>query len=240
MTLPSVLGFNPRSLDELAKFDLPIRITEYNFPGQRSKYYTGDRTAKLTPEEEKAKAEALTQFYRICFAHPAVTGIMMWGFWEGANWIPQSSLYKRDWTPTPAAGAYRELVLNKWWTRWILQAAQPDAGRHTFTAKLSRTLGELCVLPDNEPPTLSRLRVLPRRGKVYVAFRYYDNLSGVDTDEIKMYIDGNPAIPEIDGEHHQVSYQAEEQLPRGKHSLRITTKDQIGNKTELSRTFTVR
>ena len=123
---------------------------------------------------------------------------------------------------------------------WILQAAQPDAGRHTFTAKLSRTLGELCVLPDNEPPTLSRLRVLPRRGKVYVAFHYYDNLSGVDTDEIKMYIDGNPAIPEIDGEHHQVWYQAEEQLPRGKHSLRITTKDQIGNKTELSRTFTVR
>ncbi len=106
------------ALDELAKFHLPIRITEFNFPGQRSKYYTGDRRAQLSPEEEKAKAEALTQYFRICFAHPAVTGIMMWGFWEGANWIPQSSLYKRDWTPTPAAEAYRALVLNKWWTRW--------------------------------------------------------------------------------------------------------------------------
>ncbi len=106
------------ALDELAKFRLPIRITEFNFPGQRSKYYTGDRRAQLTPEEEKAKAEALTQYFRICFAHPAVTGIMMWGFWEGANWIPQSSLYKRDWTPTPAADAYGSLVLKKWWTRW--------------------------------------------------------------------------------------------------------------------------
>ncbi len=106
------------ALDELAQFHLPIRITEYNFPGQRSKYYTGDRRAQLSPEEEKVKAEALTQYFRICFAHPAVTGIMMWGFWEGANWIPQSSLYKRDWTPTPAADAYRSLVLNKWWTRW--------------------------------------------------------------------------------------------------------------------------
>jgi hypothetical protein len=41
----------------------------------------------------------------------------MWGFWEGANWIPVSSLYKRDWTPTPAAKAYQDLIFNEWWTR---------------------------------------------------------------------------------------------------------------------------
>ena len=107
-----------KALEELAKFSLPIRVTEFNFPGQRSRYYRGDRKAQLTPEEERVKAESLKQYFRICFAQPAVTGILMWGFWEGANWIPQSSLYKRDWTPTPAAEAYRELVLNKWWTRW--------------------------------------------------------------------------------------------------------------------------
>jgi GH35 family endo-1,4-beta-xylanase len=106
------------ALDELAKFKLPIRVTEFNFPGQRSKFYTGDRKAQLTPEEEQAKAAALRQYFRICFAHPAVTGIMMWGFWEGANWIPQSSLYKRDWSATPAAEAYKDLVLKQWWTRW--------------------------------------------------------------------------------------------------------------------------
>ncbi|MBI5283386.1 MAG: endo-1,4-beta-xylanase [Candidatus Solibacter usitatus] len=108
------------ALDVLAQFKLPVRITEFNFPGQRSKYYRDKeaRTAQLTAEEEQAKAVALREFYRICFAHPAVTGIMMWGFWEGANWIPQSSLYRRDWTPTPAAGAYQDLVLKQWWTRW--------------------------------------------------------------------------------------------------------------------------
>ena len=42
----------------------------------------------------------------------------MWGFWEGANWIPQLSLLKRDWTPTPAGIAYRNLVFKEWWTRW--------------------------------------------------------------------------------------------------------------------------
>jgi GH35 family endo-1,4-beta-xylanase len=107
-----------KSLDDLSQFKMPIRITEFNFPGQRSKYYTGDRRAVMPPKEEQAKAEALKQFFTICFAHPSVTGIMMWGFWEGANWIPQSSLYKRDWTPLPAAKAYEDLVLDKWWTRW--------------------------------------------------------------------------------------------------------------------------
>ena len=106
------------ALDTLAQFKLPIRVTEFNFPGQRSKYYTGDRRAQMPPEEEQAKAEALIQYYRICFAHPSVSGSIMWGFWESANWIPQSSLYKRDWTPLPAAKAYEDLVLNQWWTRW--------------------------------------------------------------------------------------------------------------------------
>ena len=107
-----------KALDALAVFGLPIRITEFNMPGQRSKFYAGDRTAKMTIEEERTKAENLRQFYRICFAHPAVTGIMMWGFWEGSNWIPQSSLYTRDWTPTPALDYYRRLTKDEWWTRW--------------------------------------------------------------------------------------------------------------------------
>lgn len=103
------------ALDSLALFHLPIRVTEFNIPGQRSKYYK-DRNLKLTTEEEELKAKELTDYYKICFAHPAVTGIIMWGFWEGANWIPTSSLYKRDWTPTPAATAYQNLIFKEWWT----------------------------------------------------------------------------------------------------------------------------
>jgi GH35 family endo-1,4-beta-xylanase len=138
------------ALDELAKFNLPIRVTEFNFPGQRSKYYTGDRKAQLTPEEERAKADNLHQYFRICFAHPAVTGIMMWGFWEGANWIPQSSLYKRDWTPTPAAEAYRDLVMKQWWTRWTGTAGADGKvtlraffGRHRVTVNGKEMLVDL-------------------------------------------------------------------------------------------------
>ncbi len=105
------------SLERLAKLGLPIRITEFNFPGQRSSFYR-DRRRRLTETEEQRKAESLVDYYRICFAQPAVKGILMWGFWEGANWIPVSSLYRRDWTATPAADAYRDLVYRQWWTEW--------------------------------------------------------------------------------------------------------------------------
>lgn len=104
-----------RSLDSLAKFNLPIKITEFNIPGQRSKYYH-DRDLKMAEEEEIVKAKELVDYYTICFAHPSVEGILMWGFWEGANWIPSSSLYKRDWSPTPAAEAYQKLIFSDWWT----------------------------------------------------------------------------------------------------------------------------
>lgn len=128
------------ALDRLAQFRLPVRVTEFNFPGQRSKYY-GQRGVRLSDEEEAAKAKALSDYYRICFAHPAVEGILMWGFWEGANWISVSSLFRRDWSPTPAAEAYRNLVYKEWWTTW---RGQTDAqgrcevraffGKHRLTA----------------------------------------------------------------------------------------------------------
>lgn len=100
------------ALDSLAVFNLPIRVTEFNLPGMRSEY----RQLQLTSEQEESKAKEIVDYYKICFAHPAVEGILMWGFWEGANWIPSSSMYKRDWSSTPSAEAYRNLIFNEWWT----------------------------------------------------------------------------------------------------------------------------
>ncbi|MBL7152549.1 MAG: endo-1,4-beta-xylanase [Phycisphaerae bacterium] len=97
--------FDPKkvqsTLDRLGQFNLPIKITEYDF----------------STDDEQAKAKHLKDFYTICFAHPAVEGILMWGFWEGAHWRPKAALWKRDWTETPAAETYRDLVFNKWWTK---------------------------------------------------------------------------------------------------------------------------
>lgn len=103
------------SLDSLAQFGLPIRITEFNMPGQRSKFYN-DTRLNMSPEEEIQNARELVDYYRICFAHPAVEGILMWGFWEGVNWIPASSLYTRDWLPKLALQVYQDLIFDTWWT----------------------------------------------------------------------------------------------------------------------------
>jgi GH35 family endo-1,4-beta-xylanase/peptidoglycan/xylan/chitin deacetylase (PgdA/CDA1 family) len=105
-----------KALDSLAIFKLPIRVTEFNIPGQQSKYYR-EKIMAMSHQEEELKAKELTDYYRICFAHPAVEGILMWGFWAGANWIPVSSLYNRDWSPTPADEAYQNLVFDEWWTK---------------------------------------------------------------------------------------------------------------------------
>ncbi len=128
------------ALGRLSAFHLPIRVTEFNIPGQRSRFYK-DRSLRLTSDEEEAKARDLTDYYRICFACPEVQGILMWGFWEGANWIPVSSLYRRDWRPLPAAAAYRDLVFHQWWTDWRGRTdtqgqceVRAFYGRHVVTA----------------------------------------------------------------------------------------------------------
>lgn len=148
-----------RALDSLAVFQLPVRITEFNMPGQRSKYHR-ERILVMTPEEEELRAKELVDYYRICFAHPAVGGILMWGFWEGANWIPVSSLYKRDWSPTPAALAYQNLIFREWWTKSSGTAAGKDGvlsipaffGKYKITVdgvskevSLSKNAGRLVV-----------------------------------------------------------------------------------------------
>ena len=104
------------ALDSLGLFGLPVRITEFNMPGQRSKYHI-EKITTMTPEEEALRAREMVDYYKICFAHPAVEGILMWGFWAGANWIPVSSLYKRDWSSTPSADAYQDLIYKEWWTK---------------------------------------------------------------------------------------------------------------------------
>ncbi|MEX0322706.1 MAG: sulfatase-like hydrolase/transferase [Puniceicoccaceae bacterium] len=109
------------ALDELAKFGLPIVITEFNFPGQRSRWHKEKGKHKVTKADAAHFAKSLEEYYRICFGHPAVEGILMWGFWAGANWIPESSMYDRNWKPTSLLEAYRNLVFDEWWTSTKVQ-----------------------------------------------------------------------------------------------------------------------
>lgn len=140
-----------RALDSLAIFKLPVRITEFNVPGQRSRYHK-ENIRTMTPEEEAVKAKELVDYYRICFAHPAVEGMLMWGFWAGANWIPVSSLYNKDWSPTPAAKAYQDLLFKEWWTK-----TEGKVGKDG-TYRVSGFFGKYSVTIDGKTRQVDLLR----------------------------------------------------------------------------------
>jgi endo-1,4-beta-xylanase len=99
-----------KTLDRLAKFNLPIKITECLF----------------TADDEQGKAEELRKYFPIFFAHPEIEAIIMWGFWGGAHWMPETAMWAKDWSPTPQAEAYRDLVFNKWWTQTSGKANNND------------------------------------------------------------------------------------------------------------------
>ena len=89
------------SLDTLAQFNLPIKITEFS--------------TQTDTEQEQAKN--LLNVYQIAFAHPQVKGILMWGFWEKAHWVPQAAIFDKNFRPKLAAKVYQDLVFRQWWTR---------------------------------------------------------------------------------------------------------------------------
>ncbi len=98
-------------IDRLAKLGLPLRITEFDHEGIN----------------EQQQAEYLHDFYVTAFSHPAVQGIFMWGFWEGAHWKTPRALFRKDWSIKPNGLAYKNLVFNKWWTN--CQGKTDEQGR---------------------------------------------------------------------------------------------------------------
>jgi hypothetical protein len=64
------------------------------------------------------------QLFRLWFSHPAVKGIIMWGWWDANIWAKNAGIYTADKRPKKAALAIRDL-----WQRELsteLEVAAPD------------------------------------------------------------------------------------------------------------------
>jgi len=110
-----------------------------------------------------------------------------------------------------------------------------------YSGVITRTLGDLTLQVDDQPPAIRNLEVRTERsGRVGISFRIRDNLSGVEYDSLKLYIDDTVVIPEIDGEHHKVSYHSDNLLQHGSHQLLIKVNDMAGNPGTVERRFTIR
>ncbi len=86
--------------DLFAEFNLPIRITEFDFE----------------TKDEHLQAEFTRDFLTVCFSHPRVDAFLMWGFWEGRHWRPDGAMLRKDWSEKPVYRVWRELVHGRWRT----------------------------------------------------------------------------------------------------------------------------
>jgi GH35 family endo-1,4-beta-xylanase len=130
-------------LDKFAKLGKAITITEFDctdFGG------------------EELQARYLRDFLTAVFSHPAVNGIVTWGFWEGDMHAPSAAFYRRNWDEKPNAKIWKELVLDQWRTNAI--GATDPQGRfrqRCFT-------GSYRVEAEIDGRTVSRDVALPKTG----------------------------------------------------------------------------
>lgn len=96
-------------LDLFSQLNIPILITELD-------YLFGERgeVVDLSTDQKKRQAERTTDLLRLFYSHPAVEGVVLWGFWEGRHWYPSAALFDQDWKIKPNGEAYRQLVLDEW------------------------------------------------------------------------------------------------------------------------------
>ncbi len=134
-------------LDKLAKFGLPIKVTEFD----------------ANTKDENAKALALTTLYSTAFAHPAIEGLYMWGFWKKAHWRPDAAMYNADWSPTLAADYYREMVFKRWWTDATVTADDKGVCKvRVFYGKHDITLGSTTRSINVAPGATAEFDLRPR------------------------------------------------------------------------------
>lgn len=87
-------------LDRFATLGLPIQITEFDVD-------TADRELQVAYTRD---------FLTTVFSHPAVTGVICWGFWEGAHWKPRAAFWDRQWNLRPHGRVWLDLFEQEWTT----------------------------------------------------------------------------------------------------------------------------
>jgi endo-1,4-beta-xylanase len=79
--------------------------------------------------DESIRADLYETFYRVAFSHPAVEGIIMWGFWAGRHWKgADAAIVDQDWTVNLAGQRYFDLM-DEWTTE---MSGTISGGEFTF------------------------------------------------------------------------------------------------------------
>lgn len=101
-------------LDSYALLGKPIHITEFT-PASNGRNVLGSPWRGAWSEE--TQAGYAEDFYRACFAHPAVEAISWWDFSDQGAWLPGGGLLREDCTAKPAHDRLMKLIHETWRTR---------------------------------------------------------------------------------------------------------------------------
>lgn len=102
------------SLDAYSRFNLPIHITEITVSSSPELPITN--SWKKGVWTEQAQADYLETFYKVCFSHPSVEGIVYWDLCDAASWVRNGGLTRPNLDPKPAYERLSELINDEWRT----------------------------------------------------------------------------------------------------------------------------
>jgi len=104
-----------RRVERFAAFGKELEVTEFD----------------INTSDEATQADYTRDFMTYMFSNPSVKAFVLWGFWEGAHWIPSGAMVRRDWSLKPNGQVYQDLVFKRWWTN----ADGKTGAKGTFTTR---------------------------------------------------------------------------------------------------------
>jgi endo-1,4-beta-xylanase len=91
---------------------------------------------------EQRQAELYKTFVSTAFSHPAVSGILLWGFWDNRHWIRDGGIIDGKGRAKPAADTLYNLWHKTWTTNLQGVANQSgDINFRGFPGKYKVTIG---------------------------------------------------------------------------------------------------
>ena len=97
--LPSMTALE-ETLDQFAELVPRLQITELD----------------VTADDEERMADYFRDVLTLAYSHPAMEAVILWGFWAGRHWRPETALYDEAWNLRPVGHVWDELVYDTWWS----------------------------------------------------------------------------------------------------------------------------
>ena len=113
--------------------------------------------------------------------------------------------------------------------------------KNGFISTKVRSLGDYCIMVDNTPPTITPISFRnDMRGSSKMTFKIKDKMPTTGRAKGLSFtasVDGKWILMQYDEKNDLLIHRFDNRIPKGEHTLKITVKDDRGNRTVLNRSF---